>query len=107
MDELPDWQQREVEKALTYEAPTGNLKHIDRYLLRVANRTVVCGITLTHLRSKDIVNVWTFTMMFKEGREDLCKNCMSLQRKAWAGLNRPAFCTERGFTQDQPATIAA
>lgn len=102
VDDLPEWQQREVEKALTYEAP-GNIKHVSSSL-RMGSSKVACGTNLSHQRSTDTVDPWTFEMMFGEGREDLCLSCMRRQRKMWSGIDRPAYCTERDFGLTQPAS---
>ena len=77
--DLLRWQQEEIEKALRCEEPSGNLQHISRSL-DIGNRKVACGATLLAHCSRDIVNPWTFEMLWQEGRDDLCLSCMRRQR---------------------------
>lgn len=92
VDDLPHWQQEDIKKALRHEEPSGNLKHISRSL--AGCRKVACGATLLVHRSRDIVDPWTFEMLHQEGRDDLCRSCMGVQRRAWANINRPTYCAE-------------
>ena len=100
VENIPEWQRRDIAQALKREQPTGSPKHIGNSLTN--SRKVACGAKLSASRSNDVIDAWTFEMLHQEGRTDLCLSCMRRQRRAWAGLDRPTYCAER-----QPAQAVA
>ena len=92
ISKLADWQRDDIDRTLSMEAPSGNLKHITRSL-SPGNRNVACGPNLSIGRAKDIICPWTFEMLHYEGRTDLCLSCMRKQRRAWA--NTRPYCIEQ------------
>lgn len=88
---IPDWQREEIARALRLEQPSGNVKHISRSLV-TGNRKVACGTSLSAIRSKDIIDPWTFEMLHQEGRTDLCLSCKRAQRKAWTDIRKDEYC---------------
>ena len=90
------WVVHDIEDALVKELPSGNLKHISASLT-TGSRKVSCRTNLSVQRAKDIIDPWSFEMLFQVGRTDLCLSCMRNQRKAWEGFGRITYCSEVGM----------
>ena len=86
------WVAKNIEDALVKELPSGNLKHISASLT-TGSRKVSCRTNLSVQRTLDILDPWTFEMMYMVGRTDLCLSCMRRQRTAWEGFGRITYCS--------------